>query len=135
LIILANLKLSDANLRWKYDSSSTIKKYFTSSSPINFQHHENVFNDFSVQSLLPGYLSRQGPCLAKSDINNDGLEDIFVGSAKRQPSQIFILVLAGNNAWTRIKFGRYKANHGALLLGNGKGNFVYVPYKHIIWRQ
>jgi hypothetical protein len=37
------------------------------------------------------------------------------------------LVLAGNNSWTRIKFGRYKANHGVLLLNDGKGNFTYVP--------
>ena len=29
--------------------------------------------------------------------------------------------------WTRIKFGRYSANHGILLTGDGKGNFEYVP--------
>jgi len=37
------------------------------------------------------------------------------------------LLLAGNNAWTRIRYGRYEANHGVLLLGNGKGGFAYVP--------
>jgi len=37
------------------------------------------------------------------------------------------LLLCGNNTWTRIKFGRYSANHGVLLLGDGKGNFSYVP--------
>lgn len=37
------------------------------------------------------------------------------------------LLLVGNNTWTRIKFGRYSANHGVLLLGNGKGGFTYVP--------
>jgi hypothetical protein len=46
------------------------------------------------------------------DVNNDGKKD---------------LLLAGNNSWTRIKFGRYSANHGILLLGDGKGNFSYVP--------
>ena len=54
------------------------------------QHHENDFNDFTVQSLLPNYLSRQGPCIEVADVNKDGLEDFFIGGAKNQPSQIFI---------------------------------------------
>ena len=37
------------------------------------------------------------------------------------------LLLTGNNTWTRIKFGRYSANHGVLLEGDDKGNFKYVP--------
>jgi len=40
------------------------------------------------------------------------------------------LLLAGNNSWTRIKYGRYSANHGILLIGDGKGNFSYVPQMH-----
>jgi len=37
------------------------------------------------------------------------------------------LLLAGNNAWTRIRYGRFEANHGVLLLGDGKGGFSYIP--------
>ena len=66
------------------------QKYFDSASPFGFIHKENDYNDFTRQSLLPNYLSRQGPCVAKADINNDGREDIFIGGAKGQPSQIFI---------------------------------------------
>ncbi|MEO8109050.1 MAG: VCBS repeat-containing protein [Ginsengibacter sp.] len=84
------LTVSKANLQWKYDSLLSTKKYFAKSSSINFKHQENDFNDFAVQPLLPGYLSRQGPCMAKADINKDGLEDIFIGGAKGIPSQIFI---------------------------------------------
>ncbi len=46
------------------------------------------------------------------DVNKDGHKD---------------LVLGGGNAWTRIRFGRYRAGHGVLLLNDGKGNFTYVP--------
>jgi hypothetical protein len=46
------------------------------------------------------------------DINHDGHLD---------------LVAAGNQSWTRIKFGRYRANHGMAFLGNGKNEFTYVP--------
>jgi hypothetical protein len=37
------------------------------------------------------------------------------------------MLLAGNNTWTRIRFGRYTANHGVLLRGDGKGSFTYLP--------
>src|SRR3954470_24780926 len=50
--------------------------------------------------------------ITTEDLNQDGKKDIF---------------LAGNNTWTRIKFGRYSANHGILMSGDGRGNFRYVP--------
>ena len=37
------------------------------------------------------------------------------------------MLLAGNNTWTRIRFGRYTANHGILLKGDGKHAFTYLP--------
>ena len=49
--------------------------------------------------------------IVTADVNGDGKKDIL---------------LTGNNTWTRIKYGRYSANHGVLLLGNGKGGFTYV---------
>ena len=57
---------------------------------INFTHKENDFNDFTIQPLLPQYYSRQGPCIAKGDVNNDALEDVFIGGAKGQPGRIFL---------------------------------------------
>ncbi|WP_449436381.1 hypothetical protein [Pedobacter steynii] len=37
------------------------------------------------------------------------------------------LLLCGNINQSRIRFGKYDANHGVLLKGNGKGAFKYVP--------
>ena len=90
------VKHTDANFLWKYDSASNEKKLFTTSSAINFIHKENNFRDFSIQPLMPNYLSRQGPCIAKADINKDGLEDVFIGGAKGQPGAIFIQTPDGN---------------------------------------
>ncbi|MEM8887639.1 MAG: VCBS repeat-containing protein, partial [Bacteroidota bacterium] len=42
------------------------------------------------------------------DINADGHKDLLLG---------------GNLYGTRVKFGRYDANHGVVLLGDGSGNF------------
>lgn len=38
------------------------------------------------------------------------------------------LLLAGNFFGTRVKYGRYDANRGVLLLGNGNGSFSPVPH-------
>jgi hypothetical protein len=50
--------------------------------------------------------------IASIDIDGDGKKD---------------LILGGNNAWTRIRYGRYEASHGTLLAGDGKGNFKFIP--------
>jgi hypothetical protein len=59
------------------------------SDKISFFHKENDFNDFNVQALLPHFLSRFGPCLAKADVDGDELEDLFIGGAKGYPGRIF----------------------------------------------
>lgn len=61
---------------------------FTDSLP--FKHAENYYNDFSQQGLLPQWFSRQGPAMAKGDINGDKLEDIFIGGAKGQAGIFFL---------------------------------------------
>ena len=85
---ILTVKWSDAPLKWKADTVH--QQYFKATKAPGFVHKENDFNDFAVQPLMPNYLSRQGPCLAKADINGDGREDIFVGGAKGQPCRMFI---------------------------------------------
>jgi hypothetical protein len=50
--------------------------------------------------------------MAAADVNHDGRED---------------LLLFGNNSSTRIRLARQDANHGTVLLGDGKGNFSWLP--------
>jgi hypothetical protein len=37
------------------------------------------------------------------------------------------LLLCGNITHTRIRFGKYDANYGVLLKGDGKGHYTYIP--------
>lgn len=90
-----SIHIKDATATWVYDSIATASRYFTSQPAINFAHTENQFNDFTIQPLLLNYLSRQGPCMAKADVNKDGREDLFVGGAKGQPGQLFIQLANG----------------------------------------
>ena len=77
--------------KWMYDTASHSKQtLFSEASLPNVQHKENDFNDFTIQSLMPNYLSRQGPCIEVADVNNDGLDDFFMGGAKGHASQLFI---------------------------------------------
>lgn len=69
--------------------SATLFADITSSSGISYIHHENVFNDFSMQRLLPQKFSQLGPYIATSDINNDGKTDFFVGGAFNYSGKIF----------------------------------------------
>ncbi len=72
---------------------------------IDFQHRENRFNDFENQVLLPYSQSHNGPFISKADVNNDGLEDFFVGGAADQSGEMYIQTAAGkfskqNGPWT-----------------------------------
>ena len=57
---------------------------------IGYRHRENDFNDFSKQVLLPQKQSQPGPAFEVADINNDGLEDLFLGGALNQPALVYI---------------------------------------------
>jgi len=57
---------------------------------LNYLHQEQHFTDFKIQPLLPREHCNLGPCLAKGDLNNDGLEDFFIGGPFNQSGQLFV---------------------------------------------
>lgn len=59
-------------------------------SNIQFSHRENDHNDFKRDGLLFHMKSYEGPAVCWADVNNDGFEDVFIGGAKGQKSQIFL---------------------------------------------
>src|SRR5207247_10989553 len=49
---------------------------------IQHTHHEEEYNDFARQPLLPNKLSQFGPGVGWFDVDGDGWEDLMIGSGK-----------------------------------------------------
>ena len=74
----------------------------TQDKGIRFQHEENAYDDFEKEVLLPHKLSQFGPALAVGDVQNDGLEDFYVGGAVGQSGALFIQQTNGQFQETKI---------------------------------
>ncbi len=62
---------------------STSKPYFEDVSYlIKHVHHEDKYDDFRVQPLLPKRLSQLGPGIAWYDLDDDGDDDLVIASGK-----------------------------------------------------
>ena len=45
------------------------------------QTQKNNYVDYDKEVLVPKMLSREGPPVVTADVNNDGLDDVFLGNA------------------------------------------------------
>lgn len=96
----------------------------------NILHKENDFVDFDVERLIPKLLSTEGPAIAVGDVNGDGLEDFFVGSAAGDADKLFIQRRDGKfeNRMQRI-FGVdlfYETTAAAFIDADGDGDLDLV---------
>jgi hypothetical protein len=87
----------------------------TESLHLDWKHQESTFVDFNYQPLLHRSFSREGPPLTTGDINQDGLEDFFVGGAKMQPGSIFLQQTDGSFIQRKLTDGAESEDTGALL--------------------
>ncbi len=73
-----------------FATSPRIFTDFSSGAGIDFTHPESDYIDYNVQSLLMHKLSQYGPGIAVSDINNDGLDDFYVGGSHFYKGRFFV---------------------------------------------
>ncbi len=85
------LTLQEKNANTIYQAPQAMKPLFQPiASPVAFRSAANTINDFKRQPLLVNPLSFSGPCMAKADVNGDGLEDVYAGGGSGQPGAIFL---------------------------------------------
>ncbi|MGK0137092.1 MAG: hypothetical protein ACI9DJ_000536 [Algoriphagus sp.] len=53
-------------------------------------HAQMAINDFNRQLLLPWMYSYQGPCMTKGDVNDDGIEDFYLGGGKGSAGKLML---------------------------------------------
>ena len=82
-----------------------------------YLHEENDYDDFDKQVLLPHKMSAFGPTLAVGDMNNDGLDDYFVGGSAGFSGSIFLQSSKGFEKQVSLSLENDKASEdtGALL--------------------
>jgi hypothetical protein len=73
----------------------TFFRDITESSGIRFNHHEDSYDDFEYEILLPYKNSQVGPGLTVGDINGDGLDDFFIGNAENSPGAMYVQTTDG----------------------------------------
>ena len=103
------LEFKEEEARNIYENPEQNVSFFSEvSSPVIFQHFKQDLNDFKRQSLMFNAKSFEGPCMAKADVNGDGLEDIYVGGGASQPGTIFLNTGSGFRAHKSQDFDQDK---------------------------
>lgn len=70
--------------------NSRFETVLASELGIIYKHEPVNFNDYSLQILLPQKQSTIDAALAVADVNNDGLEDLFIGNTAGFPAQLYL---------------------------------------------
>lgn len=89
-LLLFDQTKSEINLEKKKEDKNVIFKDVTESLGIKFVHQENNFVDFKTDRLTLKQTSKSGPKMSVADVNNDGIDDIFIGGASGQNDQLYI---------------------------------------------
>ena len=103
---IISVTYSDANQMHNFSfTKPDLFSDVTKSMSLNHKHEEDKFDDFSRESLLPHKMSDLGPALAVGDVNNDGLEDFYIGGAKGYPGKLYIqtnsgFIASANQPWS-----------------------------------
>ena len=82
--------LSIKPLRKTMNSNSTFMVEVSKKYGLDHESKDHDFIDFNFQRTLPHKFSQYGPSIAVGDINNDGLDDMFVAGSRNFKEKWFL---------------------------------------------
>lgn len=74
----------------KAKPAKKIQPMFSAITDTTIRHVENDFNEFDRDRLLYHMLSTEGPALAVADLNNDKLDDFYLGASVGHAGEIYL---------------------------------------------
>ena len=74
----------------KEDTTIPLFQNTTQKIDLTHLHEENKFDDYKTQVLIPHKMSTLGPALATGDVNEDGLDDFYIGGAAGKEGALYI---------------------------------------------
>ncbi len=99
-----NATLNASDIKLNLITQQFLVEDITASDSL-IKHVENTYYDFSRETLMPFKISTEGPKLGIGDVNNDGLDDIYMPGSK--------------------------FNKGKLYIQNSSGRFIFSPQPSI----
>lgn len=87
------LNVQQSHAKGKFDYSIFENNTIFKNLPffkLPFEHFEYTSYEFSRKPLIPYSNDNLGPQISVADVNQDGLQDVFIGNAKLKPSRLFI---------------------------------------------
>jgi hypothetical protein len=104
-------------------ANATMKELFTPDE-LQGAHHLKA-NDFNSACFISNHSRKLTEKVLPADAQNSPIFTITTLDYNHDGNMD--LLLCGNINRARIRFGKYDANYGVLLKGDGKGNFTYIP--------
>ena len=110
----------ETGLRLSYSSEKPLFQDISTDLSLSYQHHDPKFLDFRIQGLLPHIHSEEGPSLTVGDINQDGLDDFFVGNGRYQGGMFLIQQSDGTFDSLTLNKNEQQEDTGTLLFDADK---------------
>lgn len=72
------------------EHSEPVLPFIYQTNLIDYEHDQDDYIDFfQAQRIIPRKFSQIGPCMAKGDLNGDGMDDLLIAASDKLPTRVF----------------------------------------------